>query len=116
MTSSISSLPQLQDEKKVMRISKDQDSKNYSGYCDSLTRIVEEYKQKFPEKYKFAQITGENIMSSDYLLTVGKDREGEELRAKELIRLLENGEIKVCDLRQDEVELLRNIKNDFVNN
>src|SRR5256885_14536581 len=70
---------------------------------DGLTRAVELYKQKYPEKYKSAQLQGGHIMNSRYELEIGVDNEGEKLYAEKLYKDYVNLGIELDD---DEKEML----------
>jgi hypothetical protein len=94
-------------EKKVCAISKNDDIKNYNKYMDSLVRIVEQHKQKFPEKYKRAQDVGEFVMSSNYNVEIGKDKEGTDKRVELILKTMNDYQLTIDDLREDEIKLLK---------
>lgn len=95
-----------QNTSKVTGITTKEDTQNYHKYMDSLSRIVEEYKQKFPEKYKFAQQNGEVMMTSDYNPTSGLDKEGDDIRLNRLLDTIKNYDLQKEDLSEEEINFL----------
>ena len=73
----------------------------------TLEMAVEEFKRKNPEKYDMAQIIGDDIMNKIYEnLNVGRDVEGDKIRAKELYDIYIDGLLDVNEMDEKEVKLL----------
>jgi len=76
-------------------------------YMDFIQRLVEEQKQKNPEKYQSAQKMGDYIMTSEYNLKVGgRDKTETILKAEELLRIMKYQGLNESELTSDELELL----------
>lgn len=95
------------DEKKIQLVTKEQDDINFKKYTDSMTRLVEEYKQKYPEKYKLAQLTGESVMTSDYNVVNGYDKYGNNELLEQMIQTIKYFDLKPEDLTRDDIIALK---------
>lgn len=84
----------------------------YNRYMDSMARIVEEYKQKYPEKYDIAQKCGEDIVDDDYNLTLGVDKTRDEKILSDLITCIKEYSLTEEDLTVQEKKLL--VKNNII--
>jgi hypothetical protein len=73
---------------------------------DSINTAVMMLRVKDPKRYEKAQYIGSSYMDRSYNLEVGFDNEGSEIRAKELLKTLNNGLITKDDLTTEEVVLL----------
>jgi hypothetical protein len=80
------------------------------NYTDSMTSLVESFKKMYPEKYKKAQLQGDEVMNSSYSLTVGQDSQGEKLKLDQLLLAIKNYKLTKEDLTKDELELLEKNK------
>ena len=72
----------------------------------SLQESVEQFKKMFPDKYVRAQQIGESYMNLKYELKSGVDEEGESMKVKELINLLESNTLLKEDLYEEDLKLL----------
>ena len=73
----------------------------------TLEMAVEEFKRRNPEKYDMAQLIGDDVMNKIYEdINVGRDVEGDKIKAKELFDIYNDGLLDECDMESREIELL----------
>lgn len=97
----------MEEEKKnyYHDIIKKEEIKN-KQYITGLEDQVECLKRQNPEKYIKAQLIGDSMMSCEYNLSLGQDIEGEQIRAKELLNLVQYYSLREDELSLAEIELL----------
>ena len=96
--------PNIKEEKKGVWKTED------PAYINTLSQAVEEYKRKFPDKYERAQRMGELIMEhvhEDW--QVGKDADGEQIRARQLLDTVRDYCLEDSDLSPEEQLLLSQV-------
>jgi len=76
---------------------------DYSEIDNGLASAVDRYKAANPQKYISAQMQGDFIMKSEYDLTEGVDKEGQEIELKLLLQLYNSG---FTEFTPEEKELL----------
>ena len=89
--------------------------KQQEMYYKGLEASVEQFKQMYPDKYKKAQLIGDDMMNKKYELNLGEDLKGDLIKCKNiLISILHYG-LEKCDLYENDIELLKKVLKDTLN-
>lgn len=89
--------------------------KQQEMYYKGLEASVEQFKQLYPEKYKKAQLIGDDMMNKEYELNLGQDLKGDLIKCKNiLVSILDYG-LQKSDLYESDIELLKKVLKDVLN-
>ncbi len=84
------------------------ENRGETNYNDGLKYQVEVLKMKDPMKYQKYQDIGNSLMSLSYNLDIGRDDEGDQIKAKKLLYTVRDYGIEE-DLSKEEIMLLTRV-------
>lgn len=89
--------------------------KQQEMYYKGLEASVEQFKQLYPEKYKKAQLIGDDMMNKEYELNLGQDLKGDLIKCKNILVSIVDYGLKKSDLYESDIELLKKVLKDILN-